>query len=179
MPRLPSWSPCMCDVLYPANIRRATGDKARLNPPNQLCFTVLATLPLYIAYRSPYIFTRSTCVHAPSPLTHSYTRYIPARPCSCVHFRPGYVHGCVKRKHQGGPRYRHGTACPCFMVSLIPFREVDLYESRPVRNFILVASTPRGSLSEIRIVTRQISLRAEAASKVMRTINWKRMREHA
>jgi len=45
-----------------------------------------------------------------------------------AHFRPGYVHGYVKRKHRGD-RYRHGMACPCFMVSPIPFREVDLYES--------------------------------------------------
>jgi len=70
-----AWSPYTYDVLYPVDIRRATGDKARLNPPNQLCFTVLATLPLYIVYRSPYIFARSTCVHAVAVYTFVHTTY--------------------------------------------------------------------------------------------------------
>lgn len=72
------WSPYICDVFYPLDIRQATGDKARLNPPNQLCFTVPATLPLYITYRSPYIFARSTCVQRCRRLhihihTHAHT----------------------------------------------------------------------------------------------------------
>lgn len=83
------------------DIRQATGDKARLNPPNQLCFTVLATLPLYIAYRSPYIFARSTCVQR-RRLLHIHAHDISLRSYECAHFRLGYVHGCVKRKHRGG-----------------------------------------------------------------------------
>lgn len=130
------------------DIWQATDDKARLNPPNQLCFTVLATLPLYIAYRSPYIFARSTCVHAVAAYIRAHD--ISLRSCGCAHFRPGYVHGCVKRKHRGN-RYRHGTACPCFMVSLIPFREVDLYESAR-QEFYPRYGVPRGLLSANAIV---------------------------
>lgn len=133
----------MCNVLYPVDIRRATGDKARLNPPNQLCFTVLATLPLYIAYRSPYI-----CLfHVRACRRHLHTRTLDislrAHSCRCVHFRLGYLHECVKRKHQKGDQYRHDAACPCFMVSqLIPFREFDLYES-PCQEFYPRRGVPR------------------------------------
>lgn len=75
---------------------------------------------------------------------------ISPRSCGCAHFRLEYVHGCVKRKHRGD-RYRHGTACPCFMVSLIPFREVDLYES-PRQEFYPRHGVPRGLLSANAIV---------------------------
>lgn len=137
-------------MLYPVDIRQATGDKARLNPPNQLCFTVLATLPLYIAYRSPYIFAGSTCVHVVRCL-YIRAHDISQRSCGYAHFRLEYMHGCVKRKHRGD-RYRHDTACPCFMVSLISFREVDLYES-PCQEFYPRRGVPRGLLSANAIVT--------------------------
>lgn len=75
---------------------------------------------------------------------------ISLRLCGCAHFRSGYVHGCVKRKHRGN-RYRHGTACPCFMVSLIPFQEVDLYESAR-QEFYPRYGVPRGLLSTNAIV---------------------------
>lgn len=168
------WSPYICDVFYPLDIRQATGDKARLNPPNQLCFTVPATLPLYIAYRSPYIFARSTCVQRCRRLhirTHTHTYDMSLRSCGCAHFRLGYVLGCVKRKHRVEEPIstrRAPALCPRW------FLDVDLYESRPVRNFILVARCSREDycIGDHHCYTAQIS-----RWRCLRTydeINWKR-----
>lgn len=79
---------------------------------------------------------------------HTRTHGVSLRPCGCVHFRPGYVRGYVKRKHQGN-RYRRDAACPCFMVSLIPFREVDLYESPRQEFYPRHLGAPRGLLTTI------------------------------
>lgn len=138
-------SPCIRDVFYPVDIRRATGDKARLNPPNQLCFTVLATLPLYIASIVLHIYLLVPRACTP-PLTDPYAR----RVIAAVWVRtlsPGIpVRGYVKRKHQGD-RYRHDARRTARRGA--PWRGVPLLygvadsvprgRSLRVRNFIPVA----------------------------------------
>lgn len=82
-----------------------------------------ATLPLYIAYRSPYIFARSTCVHV---VSYTHTRAVYRSVHTCVYAYIGYYGGVwvrtlspairsrglyVKRKHRSD-RYRRGSPMP-------------------------------------------------------------------
>lgn len=153
------WSPCICDVLYAVDIRRATGDKARLNPPNQLCFTVLATLPLYIGYRSPYIFAGSTCMH--TARTYSYVRF--ARVSARATLSPGIrAHGCVKRKHPRGSDIGVPPAlwCRWFRSERSSFTSQEFYPRRGAPRRLLSANAI--VLLHVRIARKTIVANAYA-----------------
>lgn len=75
---------------------------------------------------------------------------ISPRSCGCVHFRPGYVHGCVKRKHRGDPISTRHTACPwLYGIADSVSRGRSLYES-PRQEFY-----PRPRWCPARIIGRR------------------------